>query len=168
MKRAILAIFTLVMMTAAATASDKLLSIDMNITDHDEPVSIKVNLPLNLIGTMVPQITQALENAELEENDVNLREIWAQVRAAGPNEYVDINKADGHIEVYTTETHVKIDVTDAAEGEIHITVPLALGDLIFGEEGIVNVEDVIAALENWEGDIVTVTGDKVNGRVWVH
>ena len=52
-----------------------------------------------------------------------------------------------------------------AEGQIHIRLPLALGDLLFGNEHV-DVQELIKGLTELKTDLVTVQG-RVNGRIWV-
>lgn len=169
MKKTILILTTLIFSSLLALANEpKMLHVDMRIIeDEAEPVSIQLNFPISLVQTMAPNITEALENVETEGKDVDLRAIWRDVRAAGPNEYVNVNKSDVHIKVSTTATEVRIEIDSEEQGLIKVTMPLALGDLILGGQGNVTVEQIMASLENWQGDLVTITGDKVNGRVWI-
>ncbi len=169
MKKTTLILTTLIFSSLMAMASEpKMLHVDMRVLEEgNEPVSIQLNFPISLVQTMAPNITEALENVESEGQDVDLRAIWRDVRAAGPNEFVNVNKSNLNIKVSTTATEVRIEIDSEEEGLIKVTMPLALGDLILGGQGTVTVEQVMASLENWQGDLVTISGDKVNGRVWI-
>lgn len=168
MRKTIIAAFTFALLSTAVLAEEtRFLSVDMTITEQGEPISVKVNLPLTVVSSFLPQINEALEHADLEEHNVDLKNIWSEIRAAGPNEYVNIEQADGHVVVSTDDDNVTISVEHPEEGQLKVVIPLALGDLILGEEGASTPEDILAALEEWEGDLVNITGDKVNGRVWI-
>lgn len=170
MKKTTLVMMALIFSSLMAMATDpKLLHVDLRVHEDEggEPVSIQLNFPISLIQTMAPNINEALQNVEMESKNVDLRAIWRDVRAAGPNEYVNVNKSDAHIRVSTTETQVTIDIDSEEEGTIKVTMPLALGDLILGGSGNVTAEQVLASLENWQGDLVTISGDKVNGHIWI-
>ncbi len=170
MKKTSLVMMALIFSSLMALASDpKMLHVDIRVQEEEggEPISVQLNFPLSMIQTMAPNINEALQNVEAENKDVDLRAIWRDVRAAGPNEFVNVNKADTHIRVSTTETQVMIDIDSVSEGTIKVTMPLALGDLILGSNPNVTVEQVLASLENWQGDLVTISGDKVNGHVWI-
>ena len=44
-----------------------------------------------MLEAVKPQIKEALANAEMQNDDVDLKELWAQVKEFGPNEFVNIN-----------------------------------------------------------------------------
>lgn len=172
MKKVLTVMFAVAtLFTSIAVAGDqKMLHVAFEIveTGQDAPAEINVNLPLTMISSMVPNIQQALDEAELQEHNINIRELWLEVRDAGPNEFVKIKNAEANVTVKTTDTKLIVHV-DAEEAEnLTVEIPLSLGDLLFDRDmANVNVEEIIQELSNFSGDLVVVSGAKVNGRVWI-
>ena len=159
-------------MSQTALAADPMLHVEMRVTEEGqaEPIEINLNIPFGLLRSMAPNVQEHIGEINLGEHEsVDLQAIWQEIRNAGPNNYVDIKSEDADVVVSTTESHVNIDVTSAEEGNIKIRVPLALGDLLFANANLeeIDIEELIDSLSEMEGDLVTIEGDRVNGRVYI-
>ncbi len=163
MKKFIFAMLTM-LLAQAAFAQNYFLKCELIENDDNAPTEIKLSIPLGLLEAMKPSFDEAIGHAKLETHGVNLREIWEQIRNAGPNEYVNINSDDQNVRVSTTETHIVVDVE--GDENIHLTVPLAVVEAIFGGDNI-DFDQMIDALVGMAGqDLLNITGD-VTARAWV-
>jgi len=153
---------------ALASGPVKMIRLELTETKSGQPTDVKLTLPFNMIRTLAPQIQESINNAKFEHHDIDFREIWREVRDAGPNHYVEITQEDEIVNVSTTETHLLFDIVSKKEGKINVSVPLVLGDILFAQELPIDVEAALAELEALEGqDLVKVTGDQINLRVWI-
>jgi hypothetical protein len=119
MKKSIIAATVALMIAPTALAGSAFIRFEMIEYKNDEaPTEVKMRIPLSLFSALSGQINEAISEVELENEDFDLRAIWAEVRAAGPNEYVTVNSEDARIRIATTETHVEIQATDE---EGHVT-----------------------------------------------
>ena len=128
--------------------------------------NIKVQVPISMLEAFRPAITDALGQASHGNQEIDFRELWQQIKAAGPNEFVNIQNGDGNISVSTTETHLVVNGDQGAE-QFHVTVPLTLGDALFeGEQ--VDFDALMATLEQMQGqDLINVNSSDAQIRVWV-
>ncbi len=171
MKRALLTalIAGLAAQLAFASGPAKVFRMELVETKSgEEPTEVKLRVPLSLVRAMAPKLQEALNDADFEAKGINFREVWQEVRDAGPNHYVEVKHEDGTFNVSTTETHLLIEADEENEGKVNIKVPLALGDLLFNLEQPIDVEEALDALSNMEGqDLIVITGDHINMRAWI-
>lgn len=169
MKKVFLAIVALSFISNAVLAqtSSKSIHVDLTVQEEGQPIEVKLTLPLGLVEAMRPNIINALQHFESADEGVDIRSIWREIRAAGPNEYVNISDEDNEVMVSTDEDNISIKIDSLEEGKVNITAPLALGDLFFSTDGTFDLSEAIASLEAWEGDLIVLSGDKVNGHIWV-
>jgi len=164
---ATMALFVLTAATAFAGAKPGFINIDLTTVENGAPADIKLRLPLSLAGVLAPQIQGAMAEVRTAQGDVNLRDMWAQIKNAGPMRLVDVSGPDANVTVDTTDDHLVVRVDSADEGRVHIQVPLALGAVFF-ENDTVDVPAMLSALEALSGqDLLTIEGDRVNGRIWI-
>ncbi len=170
MKKSLIGFVTLLFVMTHAVAGEYMLRIEMNVQEGEgDPTTISMSLPAGLLHSFAPQVQEVLNDVDLEEQELNLRQIWQEIRDAGPNNFVEVKGQDGNVLVSTDATHLKVDVDTRDEGEIKLRIPLELGDLFFNNDlQNLNVDEIISRLGDLVGeDLVTITGDKINGRVWV-
>ena len=164
MKKAMMTILTLAIFTATTfAASPAMIRLEMN--EKEQGTEVKVNLPFSLLEVVKPQIEEALGNAELN-GEVDIKAIWAELKAAGSHEFVNVKSADATVVVSTNETHVLVQV----EGEgknMNLSAPIALGDLLFSSD-TVDVTALMEGLKEFQGqDLLTITGDQVDLKIWI-
>ena len=158
----------LILVPAALAQENTFLRFEMVAYETDEaPTEVKLRIPLSLIAAFDTQIDEAIEEVRMHNENLDLRAIWAEVRAAGPNEYVYVNSEDTKLNISTTETHVRILATDDENREITALIPLALGDLLFGSDQS-NAQELIAVLATFtDQDLLTIEGDGIDARAWI-
>ncbi len=145
----------------------------------DDGESVRVNLPLDLIASILPEIdiephikdgrvTLAPEQG-VQLGD--LRAVWAQLRQAADGEYVRVEAGDGNVVVRKAGTLLEIDVQDGPEGaeKVRVRAPLAVLDALFSApEGEIDLAAAITALaEAGIEDLVQVEDGESSVRIWI-
>lgn len=163
---AIATFFVFAMAAQAGTQTTQFINVDFTAQEAEgAPAKIKLRIPMSLVNAMAPQLEEAFNQAQVQ-GDVDLRQMWSEIEASGPMRFAEIQSDDAAVTVDTTEDHLKVAIDSEQEGRFNITVPLALGNALFGDESG-DFHQLVAALQELEGDLVTIEGDKINGRIWV-
>ncbi len=147
-------------------AEGKLLHIDF-VSTAGEGMTMQAAVPLAMVETARVKIEEVL--AELQkDHQIDFPKIWGAIRDTGPTEFLNMDTNETKIKVSTSTTHLIIYVDLKSEDhQINVTLPLALGDVLFANKTL-DVDKIIAALLKLEGqDLVTVKSDEINGRVWI-
>ena len=165
MKKTLITLITLIA-ASFAMANEPMLHVEFTENSSGgEPTQIKVNLPLNMLSAMGDQFQSTLDEIDLDGQEINLREIWNEVKNAGPNEYVNIQSDEGTVSVSTNGTEITINVEEDDQ-QIQVVIPYAVAEALLGGDEP-NLEELIEALSQIEGDLLTITGTDVNGRIWI-
>jgi len=162
-----MALFLVSLSWAQDKKSQKMIHIDFKDSRPDG-VEMVLSVPITVLESFQPQIRQAFNSLAEENQEIDFYEIWRSVKETGPTDFLEVKGKDGHIKISTTETHLVALVDSPDDGLIEATVPLILGDALFGEEAIMDLEGLVAALELLEGqDLVKIQSDHINARVWI-
>lgn len=160
-------IFAVFAMSAMAANEVKFINVDIQVTEQETPTEVKLRVPMGMINAFAPQVNQALNEAQLEEQEIDFVGMWNELRNAGPNNFITVDGTDGTVNVSTTETELIVSV-ESDEQNMKVTMPLAVGDAFFAQDGDFSLETLLAELQEFEGqDLVTIEGDNINGRVWI-
>ena len=153
----------------AGTNTTRFVNVDITSYEGDQPTEIKLRVPMSLIKAMAPQVRDAVNEAAVTaDQQMNMKLIWDEVRKSGPTEFVEILGEDQNVSVATTEEDLKLSVNSDDMGEMKISIPLALGDALFNQEGVFDFDSLLAALDQMEGqELVTIEGDRIDGRIWI-
>lgn len=159
----------MVLFATSAFANDYsswMINADFTMEDGQE---MKLSLPITFLKSFEPQIREALSEVDLEGQEVNFQEIWQAVKESGDNEYVTVESDDADIRVAVSEGNLVVNVNDKNEGQtIDVTIPMAFGDILFGGDlANLDMDAVIDALGDIEGNLIEIVGNEVNGRVWI-
>ncbi len=167
MKLKIFAIAVFAVFSVAASAGTNFLNVDIQATEGESGTTdMSMRIPMGLLHVMAPQLGEALGKVDIQHEGLDLAQMWELIRETGPNRYAEIESKEADVTIETTETHLLISITDTPEGDLSVTMPLALGDVLFGNENA-EPQELIAALEDLEGDLVTIEGEMIQGRVWM-
>ncbi|MDJ0840543.1 MAG: hypothetical protein QNK37_28800 [Acidobacteriota bacterium] len=161
------ALTALLFMPATLAGENKFLRFELTDYSTATPTEVKVRIPLSLLAAFSEKFDEAISEVEFDDRDIDFKEIWKEVRAAGPNEYVEVNTEETKLKISTTETHVNVKATGENGETVTASVPLELGDLLFGY-GDRTADDLIEALGNFtDQDLLTVEGEKMEARAWI-
>lgn len=147
-------------------AEGKLIHVDF-VSTMGEGMTMQAAVPLALVDTAREKIEEVL--GELQKNQkIDFPKIWAAIRDVGPTEFLSMDTNESKIKISTSTTHLIIYVdVKSDDHQINVTLPLALGDVLFANKTL-DVDKIIDALLKLEGqDLVTIKSDEINGRVWI-
>jgi hypothetical protein len=179
MKRRVLTLVAIAALLAAPAAygSDDTRWVNVHVTEHSSNTNVEVHLPLNLVLTVLRNVD--VENFhgghvdfELDEDmDINFPEILQAVKDAPDGKFVTVTSDEADVNVHKQGGTLYVDVNQKEDemAKVKVTVPMEMMDaLSFGEE---NTLDVAALLESFDklpdGNLVTVTSQEANVRVWI-
>jgi len=179
MKRTILALIALVVLLAApaASAGEQTRWVNVHVTENSSNTNVEVHLPLNLVLTVLRNVD--VENfhggrvdLDLDEDfDINFPEIMAAIKEAPDGKFVTVTSDEADVNVHKQggTLYVTVNQKDDEMAKVEVTVPLELMDaLSFGEENTLDVAALLESLDRLpDGDLVTVTSNEANVRVWI-
>ena len=162
----------------SATAQDssaRMLHVNVQNSQNSQE-NISINLPVGFLKSMAPMVQQHINQAfedgsvqdELNQHGVDLQAMWQSIRDNGPMNLVDISQNDSKISVRTTETHLVVNIDENGEGTARMEMPIEVLDALFGEDGQINVDRLVAVLDELETqDLFNMTSENETVRVWI-
>lgn len=137
--------------------------------------NVKINLPMSLIGTMVPLIEkEGLTDGQLSFDGkkltvAELREIWSTIKAEGNYEFLTVESADSRVRISMEGDQLFIRAVETSNEEVEINLPVAVVDaLLSGPGETLNLKGAVDALaEAPVGDLVKVRDGETFVRIWI-
>lgn len=160
-----------------AGAADRWIHVAVDGTD-DDPERVRVNVPLELVETVLPILedSEICEEDFLDDSDLTKEELVALLRAvkdAQDGEYVTVEDGDEHVRVMKQDGHLLVKVEEG-EGDhqerVEVRFPMAVLDaLVAGEGDDLDIAAAVRALgEHGEGNLVEVNdSDGTTVRIWI-
>ena len=173
-----LALIALVLFATAAFAEEPATWLNVHVTETSENADVRVHLPMNLVlavldGIRVEHFDRGIVDLDLDMGDAEID--WTQViqavRTSPDGEYVTISSDDADVRVVKQAGMMLVDVLEKAQdhAEIRIRIPVSMLDAFSVDEH--NRFDVAAFLRSFEelpdGELIRVTSNEANVRVWV-
>jgi hypothetical protein len=175
-------VFTLVAIAAllaapATYAQEETRWVNVHVTENSSNTNVEVHLPLNLVLTVLRNVD--VENfhgghvdLHLDDDmDINFPEILQAVKDAPDGKFVTVTSDEADVNVHKQggTLYVDVDQKEDEMAKVKVTVPMEMMDaLSFGED---HTLDVAALLESFDklpdGNLVTVTSQEANVRVWI-
>ncbi len=160
---------------AAALGGEATRWLNVHVVDGHDDTTVELRLPMSLVLTVLKAVdTDEFRNGrvdiELDDCDVDWMAIMNEVRAAPDGDYVKVDDRDAHVTVVKRAGVVTIDVNDKRGDEhVRVTIPARVLDAFrLDEDNRLDVAELVARLDaSVTGDLVRVTGDDTNVRVWV-
>lgn len=181
MKRQMLvAIFGLVVAVSAPTAlsaqePQSWLHVQINAAG-DDAGNVAVNLPLRAVGAVMAMAPDGILSSDgrllvAEEHGVSVRDIreaWQGVKDAGDAEFFTFQEDDRTVRVARAGDQIEVRLDGDDDETVRVDLPLALVDaLLSGDGDTLNIAAALDQLSTLRGDIVRVTEDERQIRVWV-
>ena len=143
----------------------------------DNQGNVALNLPLQAVGAVMAMAPDGIISTDgrlvvAEEHGVSvgdIRQAWQDIKDAGDAEFVTVRKEERTVRVARAGDQIEIRVEDVEDDEtFRVDLSLALVDaLLSGEGETLNVAAALDLLSTLRGDIVRVTEEERQIRVWV-
>ena len=177
MKRAIIAVATVALLVTgvgALSAAGNDLWLHVKV-EEDDDTKVTVNLPMSVVGKALPMLPDehfSAEHMHIDEMDMSIaemRELWQEVQNTPDVTFVTVEEDDEKVRVWKEAGYLMVSVVERDGENVEVRVPSRVVDALLSGEG--DELNLVAALEalvdEGEGQLVTVTGDDENVRVWV-
>lgn len=144
--------------------------------EENSDTKVTVNLPMSLVGKALPMLPQEHFDGgqmHLDEMDMSIsemRELWQEVQNTPDVTFVTVEEKNEKVRVWKEGGYLLVSVDEGDGGDdVQVRVPARVVDaLLSGEGDELNLIAAMEALvEEGEGQLVTVTGDNENVRIWV-
>jgi hypothetical protein len=143
--------------------------------EGDETRPTALNLPLKAVGPLVAMAPDAIISSDgrltvAEDHGVSvsdIRTMWQEIMAAGDSEFTTLHRADRTFAVARVGDRVQVRVTGEGEN-MRLDLPVVVvGALLSGDGETLNLVAAIDELSGLRGDIIRLTDDTQQIRVWV-
>lgn len=163
-------------LTAAPAAADDLW-LHVAVDEGPEGARVRVNLPLSMAETaigMIPEDEVRNGRIRIDESEITvaeLRRLWTELQDAPDATFVEVEEADEKVLVSKAGGYllVTVDGTGDRAQQVEARIPAAVVDALLSGEG--EELDLMAAVralaDHGAGELVTVTDDATQVRVWI-
>ncbi len=144
--------------------------------DEADGAKVTVNLPVSMIEKAIQMIPEKHLNhrgMHFSDHDLTpaeIRELWQELRDSPDMTFVKVEEEGEDVKVWKQSGYLYVSVIEEHDNEkVNVRVPFAVVDaLLSGDEDKLDIEAAIHALvQEGEGELVTVTSDNDNVRIWV-
>jgi hypothetical protein len=174
---AALAIIVLVAGLAGPAAADEPTRwLNVHVTEPGTETNVEVHLPLSLVVSVIDSINvEGFEagkiDLELDDADIDWPAVLAAVAEAPDGEFVRAKTQDADVSIVKRQAMIYVDVTEH-EGDnavVKVTLPVALlQSLNIDNQNKVDVKALLGSIDQLpDGELVRVTSDDANVRIWV-
>ena len=162
-------------LSSVATASGLWLHVRV---EEEDGAKVKVNLPASMVEKAIAMVPEEhFRHGRLHLDDewehmtpAELRELWQEIKDSPDMTFVTVEEESESVRVWKEDGYMRVHVVEIDRNEeVDVQIPMAVVDaLLSGEGDELNLEAAIRALvEQGEGELVTVTGERETVRVWV-
>ena len=175
MKRAIMTLGILVLVTSAAMAQDRWLHIRVQEADMAD-YAVSINMPLTAVEAFLSHSElDDLRDGKLHLGDhaefdgVDLHEILLALRDAPDSEFITIRSRDDSVRVAKDSGYLLVHVDDRRGDRVRVRIPMEVVDVLIDAEGedvdVVRLLDALAVLDGT--DLISVDSDETRVRIWI-
>ena len=172
-KRTLILTVTMYVSICVLQASTFWLHVRVQEPGKDE--SVKVNVPVSLIETVLPLIEKdQLRTGQIEIEDQHftvpqLREIWQEIQAQGDYELASIDSDDSRVRIALEGNELLVRSTEGSETQVLVRVPKQVIDaLLSGEGDQLNITAALGVLKTMgPQDLVNIQDEGTVVRVWI-
>ncbi len=170
----VLLVFPVLVLGAISAAASDSLWIHVRV-DDDQGSKVRVNLPLSMAEKAVAMVpSDHLDNGKIQLDDreysvQELRELWAEIQKSPDMTFVTVEQTEESVKVWKEQGKLRVEVRGLDGDRVDVQVPLEVVDaLLSGDADELDVGAAIRALsDSGGGEIVAVTDQRENVRVWV-
>jgi hypothetical protein len=175
MKRTIVTLCVLALVTGVATAQDRWLHVRVQEYDQTD-YSISINMPLSAVeGLLSESAVDGLRHGKIHLGDhaemdgIDLQEILLALRDAPDSEFVTIRSRDDSIRVAKENGFLLVNVDETDGDRVRVRVPMEVVDVLLeadsDEIDVVRLLDALSVLDGT--DLISVDTDDARVRIWI-
>jgi hypothetical protein len=176
MKRFALSVALITLVASTAFAADTTRWLNVHVTEPASSTNVEVHLPMSLVvsvlkGIKVDNFDAGKIDLDLDGAEIDWPQIMAALSDAPDGHYVTVDSDEADVRVKKENGLMLVHVTEKSgdNAVVDVRLPMGLVDLITIDEA--NRIDVAALIESIvdlpDGELVSVTSDEANVRVWV-
>lgn len=176
-RRGRLAAALIALCAAAVPAAADDLWLHVAVDEGPGGARVRVNLPLAMAETalgMIPEEEMRGGRVRFEDSEITvaeLRQLWNELQSAPDATFVDIEETDQKVRVSKSGGYMLVRAFEGGEKrqQVDVRIPAAVVDaLLSGEGEQLDIAAAVRALaSHGAGELVTVTDDETQVRVWV-
>jgi hypothetical protein len=176
MKRAAYLIVVAALLVAGVASAQGTRWINVHVTEPSSETNVEVHLPLDLVltvlkGVRVDHFDAGKVDLDLEGAEIDWPEIMAALRDAPDGKFVNATTAEADVQVSKESGLMLIHVTQKEDEHavVDVRVPVQLMDILsIDDDNRIDVAGLIQSITDLpDGELVRVTSDEANVRVWV-
>ena len=175
MKRTIVTLCVLALVTGAAAAQDRWLHVRVQDSGPDDE-SININMPLSAVeGMLSGSEIGKLHHGRIHLGDhadldgIDLRDVLKALQDAPDSEFVTIRSRSDSVRVAKEDGYLLVNVDEKNGDRVRVRVPMEVVDVLLeAEETEIDVSRVLEALAVLDGtDLISVDSDDTRIRIWI-
>ncbi len=148
----------------------------VQITGEDDGAeNVSVNVPLSVAEPMLALVPHrilsdgqlSLAGRDLPINVAAMRDLWRALMEVGDTEFVTVEGGDETVRIARAGDQITVQVEEGNE-TVDVQLPIFVVDALFsGDSETLNVRAAVERLGELRGDIVRVSEDERQIRVWI-
>ena len=164
------------MLVGVANGDEPTRWLNVDVTEQSSNTNVKVHLPLDLVltvidGVKVDHFDAGKVDLELGDADVEWAKILSAIKDAPDGKFVTVASDDADVEVKKQSGLMTVHVTEKVHDNavVDVKLPMNLIDAVsIDEDNRIDVKAILSSLASLpDGELVKVTSDEANVRVWV-
>ena len=170
----VLTAFVCAVLVAGAASATSDLWLHVRVTEEGG-AKVRVNLPITLLEKavdMVPDEHISHHGLHFDEHHMSpaeLRELWQELKNSPDMTFVTVEEHDEKVRVWKEGGYLYVTCSEDDGEVVDVKVPFAVVDaLLSGDADELNFQAAVEALAaEGAGELVTVTSDDEEVRVWI-
>lgn len=147
--------------------------------ENDGAENVSVNVPLSAAEPMLALVPHrilsdgqlSLAGRDLPFNVAAMRDLWRALTEVGDTEFVTVQGEDETVRIARTGDQITVQVEEREEEgseTVDVQLPIVVVDaLLSGDSDTLNVRAAVQRLGELRGDIVRVSEDERQIRIWI-
>lgn len=169
-------VIVLVLAGSTLWAAEPTRWINVNVTEPESETNVEVHLPLNLVitileGVKVENFHYGKVELEIDDSEIDWLAIFAAIKDSPDGDFVTAKTEDADVKITKKNgtMYVKVLEKGGDHAEVDLNVPMDLVHaLSVDDENRIDVVALLSSIETLpDGDLVRVSSDEANVRIWV-
>jgi hypothetical protein len=163
------------LVAALALSAEPARWLNVHVTAEGDKTEVQLHVPFPLVLAVVDSIhTAALHDGKIElrtpECSVDWPTVLRELRSSPEGEYMTVKSADADVVLTKKAGMVTVDVDQhgAEHAVVKVRLPVELLDAFSADGSRLDLKAMLSRLDRMTaGELVTVSSDEANVRIWV-